>query len=113
MKRILVLLSLIYFISCSTETCNDVKDPQNPNECFSTPVVDSNDYCCYIKVRQYIGTQYQYGSICYEYNKGLSLDEVKNTLINYYTNKGQELEDFRCKGSYLKAGLLLLTAFLL
>ena len=59
MKSILVLLSLIYFISCSTETCNSVQDAQSANDCFSTPVADPNNYCCYIQVKVNVGTGYQ------------------------------------------------------
>ena len=113
MKSILVLLSLIYFISCSTETCNSVQDAQSANDCFSTPVADTNNYCCYIQVKTNVPTGAVTSRVCFEYNKSLSIDEIKTALINQYKQTNQELEDFRCKGSYLKAGLLLLTAFLL
>ena len=113
MKSILVLLSLIYFISCSTESCNGTKDPQSPDVCFSTPADDANNNCCFIQVG--IETQAGHGSakVCDEFSKTLSIDEIRTSLINQYQKENQVLEDLRCKGSYLKAGLLLLTAFLL
>ena len=126
MKKILVLLSLIYFISCVTEYCDEIENVQTADDCLTSNVKNETDNCCYIEVK--VGDQNGYG--CGEYHKSLTVDYIFNYLKSYFENQGKTLVSVKCpndqgtnptpspspspsNGSYLRTGLLLLAAFLL
>ncbi len=96
MKNILILLSLIYFISCSKKTCNLITEAQSPKDCFSASVNDKNNHCCFIQVRDNKFLGHQSAKVCYEYNKRIPIDEIRKALDSQYKLDNQVLEDFRC-----------------
>ena len=117
MKKILILLSFIYFVSCGTEYCNSIQQAENSENCLSAEVQDQNNNCCYLQIG--LGTQ-GVAKLCYEFTKAATLEKIKADLTAQYQAEGKTLEDVICpadqgysKGSYLKTGILLLAAFLL
>ncbi len=124
MKKVLVLLSLIYFISCVTEYCDEVKSIQSDDDCLSSEVRDGANNCCLIEIKE--GDKYG----CGEYPKSLTVEQIFEQLKPQYEKEGQTLVSVKCpndqgtnptpspspspsNGSYLRTGLLLLAAFLL
>ena len=95
MKNILVLLSLIYFISCSKETCDIFSDVQSEKDCFSASVSDKNNNCCYVKIRFNIGEIEKSLQFCNKYTKSLSANYIKTELQKLY-QEGQIVEDVKC-----------------
>ena len=116
MKRILVLLSLIYFISCSSTVCNEITNIKSADDCLSGDVSSAENNCCYLHITGPNHSQQN----CYEYPKTYPLEEIYSQLNQKYQPQGYKLEVVTCpadqarnKGSYLKTGILLLAAFLL
>lgn len=116
MKKILILLSFIYFVSCGTIYCNSIQQAEKSEDCLSATVQDQNNNCCYLQIA--VGTQV--AKVCYEFTKAATLEKIKADLTAQYQAEGKTLEDVICpadqgysKGSYLKTGILLLAAFLL
>ena len=95
MKNILVLLSLIYFISFSKETCDIFLDVQSEKDCFSASVSDKNNNCCYVQIGFKIGEIDQSLKFCNEYNKDFSANDIKTELQKYY-QKGEIVEVVKC-----------------
>ena len=96
MKKFLIL-ALVYFIACSTdvETCQDKSvTPIVAEDCFER-LTEVGVNCCFIQV----------------------LAEGVDRQSDTYTKEGHVLENVVCPADqhagYLKAGLLLLAAFLL
>ena len=125
MKKILILLSLIYFISCGTEYCNSITQADKSEDCLTAEVQDANNNCCYLQIGQSTteGSQ-TIGKLCYEFSKQATLDQLKEQLTKQYQGDNQILENIICpsdqgqggsttNGSYLKTGILLLVAFFL
>ena len=52
MKKTLILLSLIYFVSCKI-SCGEIDNPpENKEDCYNRALENENeDVCCYIKVK--------------------------------------------------------------
>ena len=96
MKNILVLLSLIYFISCSTEYCNILQDVESPNDCLYALPSDENNNCCFIQVGVDTVLGHQSVKVCYEFNKKYSIDEIRTALDYQYKQADQILEDLKC-----------------
>ena len=109
MKKIFLALCLLYLTLCQ-EKCIDAQrtSPSKSSDCVGkTPSSDST-VCCYVKYKVSIVTF----SYCTELPKGLDTDQIKAEFKKLY-GQAIEIDDFSCKGSYLKMGLLLLAAFLL
>ena len=128
MKKILVLLSLIYFISCATEYCAQLKEVKEANDCLTSSVEKETNNCCFVTVE----ASGKNVNACFETDKTYTLDQIRKALTEQYKKDGQTLVDLKCpsdqgeqptpaptpeptptKSSYLKEGILLLTAFLL
>ena len=120
MKKILVLLSLIYFISCSTEYCANVKEIKEENDCLKSIVEKETDNCCLIVVQDK-GVNV---NACAEFDKSYTLEQIEASLTKQYSEAGQTFVSLKCpsdqgtaptpaNGSYLRTGLLLLVTFLL
>ena len=109
MKKILLVLSLLYLAFCETLSCKDEsKAPSKASDCLQRTPSTNDLTCCYGKFTA-LGLTSQ---ACFELEKGLNSDEIKKKM----QEEGGGLitiEDFSCRGSYLKMGLLLLATFLL
>ena len=103
MKKIFLFFCLLYLTLC--ENCVDVRSPSKASDCVGKTPSSSSTTCCYVKYSMIMSI-----NICLELPKGLDTDQIKAELKKTY---GETLEDFSCKGSYLKIGLLLLATFLL
>ena len=103
MKKIFLFLCLLYLTLC--ENCVEVQNPSKASDCIGKTPSSSSTTCCYAKYSLFVSISH-----CLELPKGLDTDQIKAELKKAY---GETLEDFSCKGSYLKMGLLLLAAFLL
>jgi len=125
MKKILILLSLIYFISCGTEYCNTITQADNSEDCLTAEVQDANNNCCYLQIGYTAedGTK-GVAKPCFEVSKQATLEKIKADLTKQYEAEYKTLEDVICpadqgqggsttNGSYLKTGILLLVAFFL
>ena len=107
MKKIFLSLCLLYLTLCA-EKCTDIHNPSKASDCVGkTPSSDSTT-CCYAKYSISIATT----NLCMELPKGLNTEQIKEEIIKRIGSI-ITLEDFSCKGSYLKMGLILLAAFLL
>ena len=111
MKKILLALSLLYLAFCETLSCEDKPTTSKASECMQRTPKTNDIMCCYAEVK-YNG---QYSKTCFDAPRVLSSDEIKKQLIEKSQKKypGMTVNDFSCSGSYLKIGLLLLTAFFL
>ena len=111
MKKILLALSLLYLAFCETLSCLGGSTPSQASDCIQRTPKSNDNMCCYAKYKY--GQQNLKG--CCDVPKALSTDEIKKQLIEKFQQEypGITIEDFSCSGSYLKIGLLLLTAFLL
>ena len=106
MKKIFLFFCLLYLTLC--ENCVEVQNPSKASDCVGkTPTSDSTT-CCYAKYSMIMGSI----NLCLELPKGLDTDQIKAEFKKLY-GQAIEIDDFSCKGSYLKMGLLLLAAFLL
>ena len=106
MKKIFLSLCLLYLTLCA-EKCIDIQNPSKASDCVGkTPSSDSTT-CCYVKYSVILTF-----NNCIELPKGLNTEQIKEEIIKRYGN-AITIEDFSCKGSYLKMGLILLAAFLL
>ena len=112
MKKILLALSLLYLAFCGELACLDQAKPSQASDCLQRTPSSKNSVCCYVEGSAVI-LKYK---MCAEATKGFSSDQIKEQLkkeIEKQYSSLITLEDFKCSGSYLKIGLLLLTAFLL
>ena len=110
----------------SSKNCTGGMDEKNYKNCFSKTVVDeTNNYCCFALMS--INEEKQGG--CKEFQKNISLNDIKQELDNQYSKLGMKLEDLKCpsneeekenspqgntsnKGFYIKSGFALIFAFL-
>jgi hypothetical protein len=93
MKKILVLLSLIYFISCST-LCED-KDTKvvEGKSCFSRSVEEESKHCCYVTGKHSSG---QSLTQCFEGPIKMSLNDMKSQLKEQLAASDYTLTDLGC-----------------
>ena len=95
MNKILILLSLIYLISCKLACSSEEKDPENEQECYERAVDDEdNGVCCFIKVKglELLDTVNK----CAEFDNKINKDFIKQSLISQYSNNNYTLENFSC-----------------
>ena len=107
MKKILLALSLLYLAFCGELACLDQAKPSQASDCLQRTPSSKNSVCCYVEYSYLIATI----KTCGEATKGFNSDEIKKKLQEQIVVG--TIKDFKCSGSYLKIGLLLLTAFLL
>ena len=113
MKKFLIL-ALICFIACSTETCQDrTVAPEVAEDCFGR-LTEVGSNCCLIQV---LAEGKDRRTMCFDYDKDISVDDIYRALSETYTKQGHVLENVVCPddqhAGFIKVGLLLLAAFLL
>ena len=92
MKKTLILLSLIYFISCKISCEQRDNIPENKEDCYNRAVVNENGVvCCYIKVKTPVSV-----SACVEIQDSLNKEFMKKVLVSQYSGLNYTLEDFSC-----------------
>lgn len=93
MKKILVLLSLIYFISCST-LCEDKETKiVEGKTCFNRDAEGENKHCCYVTGKHTSG---QSLTQCFEGPIKMSLNDMKSQLKEQLATSGYTLTDLGC-----------------
>ena len=93
MKKTLILLSLIYFVSCEISCMGTDNLPENYEDCYNRGLENENeDVCCYLKVK----TPAILLSTCVELPNSLNKDFAKKVLISQYKEQNFTLEDFSC-----------------
>ena len=93
MKKIFILLSLIYFISCKID-CNSGEYAESSDDCFNRSVQkEDENHCCYFKISK----SSEILGMCLEYSKNVSLDDLKKLLTEAYANnEDAKFEDVLC-----------------
>ena len=111
MKKILLALSLLYLAFCGELACLSESEPSKVSDCLQRTPKKNDNMCCYAEFNLIVKKE----KACIEAPKALNSDKIKKQLIqqNQVAYPGLTIEDFSCRGSYLKMGLLLLAAFLL
>ena len=107
MKKFLLLLAAICYVSCKT-TC-DAIEVANVTSCHNAELEKENDdQCCFLKKGDALS--------CHEFLKNLTADDVKAQFPDY---KDYEIDcpykggDKPSSSNYLKAGFLLVAMLLL
>ena len=125
MKRVIIILSLIYFISCSS-LCGDMENfPTKREECYQRESSMTENECCFLSANvSSEGSKITF-SLCGEVPIGYNLEEFKKLMIQQLEEKGMQVNslDIYCSSqdknpdtsssSYLKIGFLLILFFLL
>ena len=92
MKKILILLSLIYLVSCKL-FCNTEENPKNYEDCFNRVLEDEENNCCYLKV---FAPSLGNVSVCYEFRKSLDIEYLRKELTRQYYEDNSTLEELAC-----------------
>ena len=122
MKKALLILSLIYFISCKT-LCSDEADVKEASECFARDADYENTSCCFVDATMTIMGETFSDSGCYSFKPGISNDEIANKMVEEIKKMSPEeievtvkVNSYKCpssnSGSFLKIGFLFLVLFL-
>ena len=94
MNKILILLSLIYLISCKLSCISSEKEPENSEDCYNRALDnEDNDVCCYVKINIPLKGNM---SLCREFEIGINKEFIKQTLAATYSQFNSTLEDFSC-----------------
>ncbi len=122
MQRIIILFSLVFFISC-TNNCAILTRVDDSKTCFSYESLDENSRCCNFIVSIDEGPE---ENVCFQIKKNVNDAQIKQfaqNLINQNKEKFGVPENISViyinhdcnnnKGSYLRVGFLLLSLFLL
>ena len=92
MKKILILLSLIYLVSCKL-SCDAGTLPNNYEDCYNRGLENEDNFCCYLKVSI---PSFGNVSVCYEFQKSIDIEFTRKLLISQYSEYNQTLEEFSC-----------------
>ena len=120
MKKFLIFISLIFFVSCENKECLEKEfnplSPPKESECLSrnSMIVENEELtCCYFKMEITVKGNSITSAMCYPFKKDYSKEDLQE-LINQIGDEDMkmELKKVSCKGSYLKLGFLLLTLLL-
>ena len=90
MKKILIIFSLIYFISCKT-LCDAQEELDNAEDCFNREAQD-NYNCCYLTVKDSSGSAQ---TQCFEGPIGMDRSALKEALVAQI-QAGYTLSGFDC-----------------
>ena len=91
MNKILILLSLIYLISCKL-ACRSTETPKNKEDCYNRGLDNKdNDICCYI--RESLSSLVNISS-CLELDKRMNIEFAKEMRI--YSHPNITIEEFSC-----------------
>ena len=97
MKKIIIFLSLIYFISC--KDCKSW-NPKNSQECFDKDT--EKDLCCYFEGKTWI---FKKVKACYPIPR---VQTDKNAIISIAAESLElTIETYLCEGNFQKIGLFL------
>ena len=125
MKKVIIILSLIYFISC-TSLCEDFEYvPTKKEDCYEKETTVTQNECCFLSIDYTFGEQKQSSMSCDEIPLGFDLEEEKKKIIqnseamgvkvdsiNIYCHSHEKKPD-TSSSSYLKIGFLLILCFIL
>ena len=92
MKKTLILLSLIYFVSCEISCMGTDNIPENHEDCYNRGLEnEKEDVCFYLKIKTP-----EVLSTCVELPNALNKELAKKMLISQYSQLNYSLEDFSC-----------------
>ena len=93
MNKILILLSLIYLISCKLK-CFSIEDPANKEDCYNRDVENGAfGICCHIKYNS--SFQGNNLSKCLEIDR-TDIESSKESWIRVYSKLEMTIEEFSC-----------------
>ena len=131
MKKLIIILSLIYFIS-SKSVCEDIQNiPTKKSNCYARESSFTENECCYsnIKVTSFYGQTIKQ-IVCSEFKIGTDLKKLKRNITQKIEEKGLKVDSFdlicpsqddspdppetnSSSTSFLKLGFLLILCFIL
>ena len=128
MKKVIIILSLIYFISCSSY-CEDTTSnvPTKKEDCYERQTTVTKNECCFATGEFTLDGQKKSSMSCGEVPLGSDLEEVKKKAIQEAEAIGIKVDSFNIycpshekksdipssSSSYLKIGFLLILCFIL
>ena len=122
MKKFLILVSLIFFVSCENKDCLEEYDPLHPpkeSDCLKrdSMIVENVELtCCYFQVKVTVEKRSVTSSMCYPFKKDYSKEDLQEFINDNFPSDEDmkmEVKKVSCKGSYLKFGFLLLSLLLI
>ena len=81
MKKTIIILSLIYFISCSSLCEDDENLPTQKEDCYDRETSLSEKECCYGYIDVTIFNQTKQIKTCFESELGADLEEEKKKQL--------------------------------
>ncbi len=117
MKKALLILSLIYFISCKT-LCSSDEEVKEAKDCFGREPDYESTSCCYVDGTITIDELTQSGGDCYSFKPGISKEELAKIMVEQIKTFMPDsvvnvtINSYKCSGSFLKIGFLFLALFL-
>ena len=93
MNKILILLSLIYLISCKLECTSFEKQPENREECYNRALENEDDICCFLNYSSPFFGNY---SKCEELDAKTNIEFVKQVLNATYSKNNVTIDVFSC-----------------
>ena len=133
MKKAIIILSLIYFISCST-LCDDKENlPTKKEDCYERETSLVEKECCYLYIELSVLGVKNNSTFCFEFEIGADLEKEKKKAIQDIEALGGKVDvlDLYCSShekedtseqdttkpysssSYLRIGFLLILCLLL
>ena len=103
MKRILILIALIYCANC-VSPCESITAPEDSSECFGKDTEGKNNTCCFFK-----SPGDETITKCYELPK----DESQRTQYIREKYPAFTKYSYECFGNFLEISLLLLGTLIL
>ena len=93
MNKILILLSLIYLVSCKLACSSSSVTPEKREDCYNRALENGDDICCFLSYSSPFLGNY---SICQEFDTKTNIEFVKLGLIATYSQNNFTIEDFSC-----------------
>ena len=91
MKKTLILLSLIYLVSCEM-LCMGVENPKNNKDCFNRRLENEKEnVCCFLKTKMDTISE----STCAEMPNGINQEFLKK-MLDQYSEVNYTIEELSC-----------------
>ena len=92
MKKAIIILSLIYFISCSSLCDNDENLQTQKEDCYDRETSFVEKECCYTYIEITFFDQTTNSTACFEFELGADLEEVKKKAIEEIESFGGKID---------------------
>ena len=94
MKKAIIILSLIYFISCSSLCEDDENLPTKKEDCYDRETSLAEKECCYAYMEITLFDQTAKANTCFELELGSDLEEGKKKAIEEIEKFGGKVHAF-------------------